>query len=305
MINVPKEDCSRLKFVFNSNYSYILDSLPSYDRQKLEIFDRDSVKLLKNEDKKIFDWLDIYQRGGLKTVHIFTKVNNNKMNRYKDGDIAFCFVQYGDKDWLLVDAFTVIEGDKSPVIVNEKSMSDYAPLFGRLVVSYENKKGIQITRRYNEELCERLKVKTILEFPYDKMQDDFPGYENVNLSWDELNRVIQLKTWQTVLKNQKGVYLITDTLTNKRYVGSATSDKGMILSRWKIYAENGHGGNKYLVKLVKKETLDYVKRNFRYSILDHFNANTDDKVVLSRESWWKEILLTRYKDYPDFGYNDN
>ena len=72
----------------------------------------------------------------------------------------------------------------------------------------------------------------------------------------------------------------------------------MILGRWRNYAKNGHGGNEELKKL----DFDYIKRNFRYSILDIFKSTIDDNVIIKRESWWKEILLTRNSKY---GYNDN
>jgi hypothetical protein len=50
----------------------------------------------------------------------------------------------------------------------------------------------------------------------------------------------------------------------------------------------------------KQLPLEHIENNFYYSILDIFKAKTDDKVILSRESWWKNTLLTRR-----FGYNSN
>ncbi len=46
--------------------------------------------------------------------------------------------------------------------------------------------------------------------------------------------------------------------------------------------------------------IEYVKRNFRYSILENFNARVDDAVILKRESYWKSVLDTR-----THGYNGN
>ena len=43
-----------------------------------------------------------------------------------------------------------------------------------------------------------------------------------------------------------------------------------------------------------------MENNFRYSILDIFKSTVDDDTILERESWWKEVLLSR-----DFGYNKN
>ncbi len=52
--------------------------------------------------------------------------------------------------------------------------------------------------------------------------------------------------------------------------------------------------------MVRKNGFDYVKANFRYSILENYNSRVDDSVILERESWWKEVLQTR-----KFGYNSN
>ena len=108
------------------------------------------------------------------------------------------------------------------------------------------------------------------------------------------------QSWIAALENQKAVYLITDTYNGKLYVGSATGDKGMLLQRWSSYVDNGHGGNKELLALVKSKGFDYVKQYFQYSILENYNAKIDDHIVLKRESWWKEALQSRR-----FGYNSN
>ena len=79
------------------------------------------------------------------------------------------------------------------------------------------------------------------------------------------------------------------------YVGSAYGEN-MLLGRWQQYLNTGHGGNEGLKEL----DFDYIKKNFRYSVLDIFKSTIDDDVIISRESWWKETLLSR-----TFGYNKN
>lgn len=106
--------------------------------------------------------------------------------------------------------------------------------------------------------------------------------------------------WKAALENQKAVYVITDTKTGKLYVGSATSENGMLLQRWKNYVDNGHGGNKELRGLVETKGFDYVKDNFQYSIIENFNARVDDMRILQREAYWKRVLYSR-----EFGYNAN
>ena len=94
--------------------------------------------------------------------------------------------------------------------------------------------------------------------------------------------------------------MITDTNNGKLYVGSATSDNGMLLARWGNYVINGHGGNVGLLELVQRKGFEYIQKYFQYSILENYNAKIDDKIVLNRESWWKETLGSRV-----FGYNKN
>ena len=68
----------------------------------------------------------------------------------------------------------------------------------------------------------------------------------------------------------------------------------MIWGRWKDYIANGNGGNIELKSL----DFEYIQKNFRYSILEIYKSTTDDDAILERESWWKELLMTR-----QFGYN--
>lgn len=125
--------------------------------------------------------------------------------------------------------------------------------------------------------------------------DIFPGYERVNISWEELSRIIEKDSLKTALQNQKGIYLISVISNGKMYVGSAYNES-MILGRWKEYVKTGHGGNAALKRL----SFDYIKQNFRYSILKIFKSTTDDQIIIDRENWWKEVLQTL-----KFGYNDN
>jgi len=66
-----------------------------------------------------------------------------------------------------------------------------------------------------------------------------------------------------------------------------------LLDRWKSYIANGHGGNKELKNIVEEKGFDYVKNNFQYTIIDNYNAKIEDKVILGRESYWKEVLDSR------------
>lgn len=154
--------------------------------------------------------------------------------------------------------------------------------------------------RKAEGVIDKIEIFELLPSEYDQL-NTFPGYDRVNLSWKELEKVLQRDNWRTALENQKGIYLITDTATNKRYVGAAYG-KNMMLGRWSEYANTRHGDNVELVKLVKEKGKKYIEDNFRYTILEIHKNLTPDEKIMERESFWKDILLTRD---PKYGYNDN
>ena len=57
---------------------------------------------------------------------------------------------------------------------------------------------------------------------------------------------------------------------------------------------------KKLKELVEEKGLKYIQENFQYSILETFTDDVSDEYIIARESFWKEVLLTRI-----FGYNAN
>lgn len=124
----------------------------------------------------------------------------------------------------------------------------------------------------------------------------FPGLESIDLSFDELEGIVKKgrADWRAALAAVKGVYLISDAETGRRYVGSAYSDGG-IWSRWCSYIDTGHGGNVELRVLVDDPTLDYARKNFRFTLLETRTMAVPDKTLIDRETFWKVALLSRGK----------
>jgi hypothetical protein len=137
-----------------------------------------------------------------------------------------------------------------------------------------------------------LEVAEVLREPYSGRP--FPGFESIDLSFEELEALVRNNRpdWRGALSSTKGIYLITDTETSKRYVGSAYGGSG-IWSRWVSYVETGHGGNVELRTLVSDPTLDYCRKAFRFALLESRPGITSDEVILAREAFWKRILFTR------------
>lgn len=230
---------------------------------------------------------------------------SDKRNYFNVGDIVIGLFSIGEDEWLLFDISEItsekddINSEKAGFAVyGHKTLKEYEDFYDRITVKYH--KIEQAPVRKAEGFLENLYIFEILPEKFNRFTN-FPGYENINLNFEELKQALKSKTWQTALQNQKGVYLITDTLTNKRYVGSAYG-KEMMLGRWRQYAENGHGGNVKLIKLVEEKGFDYVKKNFRYSILEIHKKITEDEFIVDRETFWKKVLLT---GNDDFGYNGN
>lgn len=239
--------------------------------------------------------IEIFKSNEQKTILEGQYWNYSKNKSYKAGQttIGFIRIKSNENLWLL---FHIGKITKDLNILNGvgyefETLNEFQPYFGRLIVKFKNTSQNMI--RNAESVIDDCEIVQILPDTFDN--DIFPGYDKINVSWKELSRIVEKETWKTALQNQKGVYLITDTFTGKKYVGSAYGEE-MILSRWKSYIKTGHGHNKELKIL----DFDYMQEHFRYSLLDIFKSTTDAQVIIERESWWKEVLQTR-----KFGYNAN
>ena len=245
------------------------------------------------------DPLDLYKTNP-DEVNVTWFLWHDDRRYFNVGQTAVCLLKLRGDQWLLttIKKITRLLDVTDGVGYDAVEVKEYEQYFGRLVVEYHN--PCRTMGRKYENVMDELEVVQILNEQY--TGNEFPGYENVRLSYPLLKNIVdrQLPGWVDALRNQKAVYLITDTKTGKMYVGSATSQTGMLLQRWSSYAADGHGGNIELRELVKQRGLDYVKENFQYSILENYNARMDDEYILKRESWWKETLCTR-----THGYNKN
>lgn len=259
----------------------------------------DNVKIRFNQSNATDNPLDLYQKNPeiVNTQWLFWR---GQKRYFYEGQIAVSFLKLTRDTWLLT---TIKKVTKDLNIVDGISfegeeLEEYKKYYGRVIVKYH--KTFQTQGIYYKNICEELVVNQILPVSFDGY--DFPGYDKVRLTFEQLETIIQQhkKDWVSALENQKAVYLITDTFNGKLYVGSATSDQGMLLQRWSNYVFNGHGGNVELKLLIEQQGFEYVKKYFQYSILENYNAKVDDHIILERESWWKEVLQSR-----KHGYNAN
>lgn len=261
--------------------------------------DLDRAKVKFNQYNGEIEPMEVYLRNpdDVNTTWLFWRA---KRRYFNVGEIAVCLFQLSWNTWLLstIKKVTRELGVNDGVNYDGEELVDYIPYYGRVIVKYRKTHQTQVV--YAKNIIDDLVVEQILPSIFDGV--DFPGYDKVRLSYEQLSTIVQnhKKDWVAALENQKAVYLITDKFSGKQYVGSAYGENGMLLQRWSNYVDNGHGGNKLLKEIVDDSGFDYVKENFQYAILENYNARVDKHIILERESWWKETLGSRA-----FGLNAN
>lgn len=164
-----------------------------------------------------------------------------------------------------------------------------ADLSGRLIIDWG--RGTR-TWRQNGTAAAGKPVLAIAE----RAVDPFPGFENLMLSFSDLERVVA-EPRRYALSAVNAVYLIVDTHTGKQYVGSAYGDGGL-LGRWKNYVDTFHGGNKMLVAELDADPTTYSR--FQFSVLQILPRSTTPEAVVAVEAIYKAKLLSK-----QFGLNAN
>ena len=172
----------------------------------------------------------------------------------------------------------------------------YDELAGRLIAKF-SRSGRQSYLKA-ERWSERITLVEIRAEPLGI--EEFPGYRAVDLSRGDLELIVKtsVESWRTALSNVAGIYLISDTVSGKLYVGAAYGEGG-IWQRWVSYVASGHGRNQDLRALLSEHGPERLKL-LRYSILEIADIHASDESIYGRESHWKNVLLTR-----EFGLNLN
>lgn len=174
----------------------------------------------------------------------------------------------------------------------------YKKFIGRLKITYAHRD--RSVRNRMENYFPELVVKELLDEVITTYE--FPGYKNLDVSFRDLEQVYKKDSpaWKNAL-SIKGIYLITDIKEKKTYVGKASGEYG-IWQRWGNYITDGHGGDVALKELMNKNGgLDYARKNYKFTLLETTNG-LDEEHIDARESYWKEVLLSRLLDN---GYNRN
>lgn len=243
----------------------------------------------------IDDPLDLYVAGEFEDW----QAEQTQRNFEREYVIALIALPQSNR-WLFAGAYESngcdqIDG-RTPYHYNLRRIDSTDEMSGRLIVGYErngrnsyrNAESCAASMRVAEIRSERLSIA------------EFPGYTHIMLTKRQLDTIVKQEhlSWKSALASVAGVYVIADRLTGKLYIGSATGDEG-IWGRWCAYARTGHGGNHELRQLLDDQGPDYAA-NFQYGILETADSRASNQDILTRESHWKQLLMTR-----PHGYNSN
>ncbi|MGO9151836.1 GIY-YIG nuclease family protein [Mycobacterium sp.] len=229
---------------------------------------------------------------------------NRWRGKRDDFNRQFIFSLARDRDdpsrWLFGGVFEVLARRPTPgassydVVLRDDLMGAFIK---RLVVGFRPP-GRAVRLNLKSHL-DHIEVVSILEQPY--AGEPFPGHDRLNHTLGVLEVAVKQdwRDWRGALEHMKGVYVIHDVETGKPYVGSAYGDTG-IWARLCQYVDSLHGGNKALRELVGQKGPEYASSNLRFALLEFWSMRTADEHVLKRESYWKDVLLSR-----KFGLNRN
>ena len=199
--------------------------------------------------------------------------------------------------WLFGGIYEVLaRGEKQAHSYEIQELPEYSNLVGRLKISLERPSRGRAF--YLEKHYEKMSVAEVLRDRYSG--ERFPGYENINHSFSILSPIFEQENpdWKSALENIKGIYAISDPSNGKHYIGSAYGEQG-IWSRWNCYIGTGHGDTDELTKLIKTKGSTYAD-NFKLALLEYRSMKTEDRVIIDRETYWKNVFQSR-----EFGYNKN
>ncbi|MDR2924370.1 MAG: GIY-YIG nuclease family protein [Azoarcus sp.] len=200
--------------------------------------------------------------------------------------------------WLFGGIFKVKNRpDNANYIIEE--IEEYKKYVGKLLLNFKRPSSMRGRSFLLENQIDKMAINQLLEHKY--TGEVFPGFDSINHDFYHLVNIFKLEKfdWETALESVKGIYLLTNKETGKSYIGSAYSDGG-IWSRWSQYINTSHGWNEQIIALVKEKGEEYIRKNFKFSILEIHGMYVSEAEIKKRESYWKEKLMTR-----EHGYNSN
>jgi hypothetical protein len=284
------------------------------EKRGLNLTNPKKIKLLRHKDGAEADILKWLLNGDFSLFEKYQRCQSKE--RFSECEYIISFLALGRSRALFLGVYKVCDkgklietipgfreelekdiskpySQKAKICYTLEKRSDFEYLEQRVIIDWGNgaRKWVQ-----------NYKEREVLEIRPKGFVKEFTGYFDIILEFNELKAIIDKEDsnpiWKNKLSSVSGVYLILDSKTGKQYVGSAYGEGG-IWSRWKEYVEkDGHGDDKQLKKLIKKDKK--YNQNFQFSILETLPSNWTQEEVIAHEKQYKDKLGTR-----KFGLNSN
>ena len=136
-----------------------------------------------------------------------------KKKYFKTGEIVICLLRIGYDQWLLTTIKKITEDLDVQGGINYEGteLPEYSRYYGRIILSFH--KTFQSAVVSKDTVWNELEVLQILPSQFDGI--DFPGYDNVNLTFNELEAIItrHKRDWVKALENQKANVELAETVT--------------------------------------------------------------------------------------------
>lgn len=243
----------------------------------------------------IEDPLDVYRRGDFDRWQKWQTRQNFSRRQHL---VALISIR-GTPNWLFAGAYSQhgCLPDGEGVLYDLRRLPEYDSVAGRLVVTFHRLPTERQSYRLSDTFDDRLLVHELRPRPLGI--PEFPGFKQVHIDFPMLETIVAHgePSWRVALSAVSGVYLVSDPVDGKLYVGSAGGENG-IWGRWSQYTD-GHGNNVRLKELVGAGGKERA-RQFRFSVLETADTAASQDQLLARESHWKRVLLSR-----QFGHNAN
>lgn len=153
-------------------------------------------------------------------------------------------------------------------------MDVFSGLNGRMVV--ETPPGRAYVRRADNLDLEIFEIRSDAQF-----EPSCPNWRDFVVTGQEVRNLPQ--SWQTRLREWRGIYLIVDQSDGARYVGSAYGSDN-IMGRWRNHVAGDFG--------VTKELRKRNPAQFRFSILERVSPDATLEDVISLERSWMNRMDT-------------
>ncbi|MFS9089853.1 GIY-YIG nuclease family protein [Streptococcus infantis] len=239
------------------------------------------IKLRFNKNWDDYSFVDDYISGSEDFLPWILSNGSDKKSRNRRNEIQFQFIEVEYHKWLFVGAYLIKEknsqikkvtyGNHHVKFALAERLKEYDKFIEKVLVNHTNTG--QSWFYVNPKIIESVVVESVSSISYFNQTSQFPGYENISFSYQELKKNWANSSWRQYLSAVYGVYVITDAKTGKLYVGSAYGDNG-VYGRWSTYLSEGYDKsemeenrypNKRLYEIVEKYGISYIKKYFQYS----------------------------------------